>query len=719
MLRKVGKRVVSFALVSAMAAGAFATPFSTDFVKAETENIKVQLLGLNDLHGFYNETYTEDVDGDKVEETVGGLDYITTYMKEREAENANTLYVHSGDMIGGSPLYAAAFQDENVVEILEAMGFDIGTVGNHEFDEGTDELLRMVNGGEHANGTENYDGMDFSMIAANVEDAQTGELLLDPYKVVEIGGAEIGFIGVATTETPSMVVKKGNENLKVTNEVDAINKYTQELKDQGVKAVVVLAHNPVNQEGNSTNPSNADFIANNVDDEVDVIFAAHNHEMVDRTVDGKLIVQASDYGKAFSDVDLEIDPATGDIVSKEAELVVNVQEGVTPDPEIKSIIDSYDKQVEEIADRVAGTAAFTLEGGYGTKGPLGDNAMGNLIADGMAWSMDADIALMNGGGIRNDVEAGEITYGDLFAVQPFGNVLTKFTLKGSELREVMNTQINPKYGPDFSISGFTYTWNADTNKVEEMFTPSGEILDETKEYSIVVNHFMFDREQYRITEFFKGEEEYGDVDVEATYDYVQSLDGEIEYYAEGRFQEVKDIFTDVSVKDWENPYVTDLYNQEIVKGTTATTFSPDEKLTRIQFTSMLVRALGLSSDEATPFKDLGNVSSIMNAELNAAYEAGITYGTSDTTFSPHKEITREQMVTMIVRAFEVATGEELVSDQVSSFEDIDALTEEAYEAINATYKMGIIHGYNETTFKPLNSSTRAEAAKVLSLFLQQ
>ena len=240
----------------------------------------------------------------------GKIEYTAAALKKEEATNPNTLILHAGDMIGGSPLISALFQDEPTIEVLENIGFDAGTLGNHEFDEGIDELRRMMNGGEHPNGTAGYDGMNFPLVAANAYDTRDGKLITDPYTIFTLEGQKIGVIGVVTQETPSMIVSKGNESLKITDEVEAINKYTAELKEKGIEAIIVLAHNPATQTG-YTDAFDASKIAEQVNDEVDVIFAAHNHVKVNRVVDNKLIVQAYSYGSAFSDVDVMIDPIQG------------------------------------------------------------------------------------------------------------------------------------------------------------------------------------------------------------------------------------------------------------------------------------------------------------------------------------------------------------------------------------------------------------------------
>ncbi|PKR78050.1 2,' 3'-cyclic nucleotide 2'-phosphodiesterase [Halalkalibacillus sediminis] len=507
-------------------------------LQAEEDLVDVQLQGLNDWHGQIDyEGYDEDFDGDGEEDPAGRADYLAAYLDEYKEDHGNTLRVHAGDMIGGSPLIAASFQDEPVVEIMEAMNMDVGTVGNHEFDEGVDELLRMVNGGEHPDGTEGYDGMDFPMVAANVIYKDTEELIFDPYTIEEVGGEKIGFIGVATTETPNMIIQDGNENLAFTDEAEAINEYVPELQEQGVKAIVVLAHNPARQDGDVITGDAAD-IANSVDDEVDVIFAGHNHVYNNGYVDDKLIVQAYDYGTAFSDVDLKIDPETGDIVEKTAEIVKVDQSQVEPDEEVAAILAKYEEKVDEIKNDVIGEAAFDLEGGYPTRGEIGDNALGNLIADGMVEAMDSDFALMNGGGIRADIQEGTITYGDAFTVQPFGNVLSKVEMTGAALEDVLNKQISAEYGPDYSVSGFAYTWQDETQEVVDIILPDGSEIDPNETYTVVVNNYMYGNAESGIAEL-SSNMEVGPVDLDATVEFIESFEEPIAYEAEGRISEVE------------------------------------------------------------------------------------------------------------------------------------------------------------------------------------
>ena len=497
--------------------------------------ISIQLLSMNDLHGQLDTVTTVD------DKAAGKIEYTAAALKEREAENPNTFIVHSGDMIGGSPLISASFQDEPTVEVMEAIGFDAGTLGNHEFDEGIDELKRMISGGDHEKGTKGYDGMNFPVVAANAYDTRDNELITDPYTILEAEGQKIGVIGVLTQETPEMIIRKGNETLKITDEVEAINTYTEELKKEGIEAIIVLAHNPAMQEG-YTDRYDATKIAEQINDEVDIIFAAHNHVGMNRVVDNKLIVQAYSYGSAIGDVEIEIDPVTGDISHKEAEIVTVFQDDYTPDPEVSAIMDKYTALVEPIKAEIVGQSAETLIKGYPTIAQTNsDLALGNLIADGMKVAMDADFAMMNGGGVRSPLEAGEVTFGDLFAIQPFGNVLNKATLSGADIAVVLDEQITAR-GLDYHISGLRYTYTYDdetkTGKVMDIFLEDGSKIDPEKEYTVVVNNYMYTNISTSFDELASSME-VGPVDIDATVDYVKTLPQPFTYAVEGRIQRVQ------------------------------------------------------------------------------------------------------------------------------------------------------------------------------------
>lgn len=425
---------------------------------------------------------------------------------------------------------------------MEDIGFDVGTVGNHEFDEGTNELKRIINGGDHPDGkgTSGYDGQDFPLVCANCK-LKSGEPFLPPYEIKYVSGIPVAFIGVVTRSAAGMVIPDGIKNITFTDEVKAVNDAAADLKKKGIKAIAVLAHMSAEQNGSAITGESAK-LASGTDSEIDVIFAAHNHKVVNGEINGKLIVQAFEYGKAIGIADLELDKESKDIVKKSAEIQYIDQSKIKPDPDAAGILSKYEEKVKPIISEAVGEAAHDITGGYSNDG---DTALGNLIADGMKAKMKSDFALMNGGGIRDGIKKGPITWGDLYNVQPFGNVLTKLEIKGKDLREIINAQISPVYGPDYSISGFSYTWNPETGQAVDVKMADGTDIQPEKGYTVTVNQFMATAAGAKYGPIGKlGKNPVtGPEDLEATVDYVKSFSAPISYQTDGRIRTASDAET--------------------------------------------------------------------------------------------------------------------------------------------------------------------------------
>jgi 5'-nucleotidase len=495
--------------------------------------IDVQLLGINDFHGQLD--VTRNVGG----RAVGRADYLAAYLKQRERENKNTLLVHAGDAVEASSPVSALLQDEPTIEFLNKLGFDVGVPGNHEFDEGVDEMLRLIYGGTHPK-TGYFRGADFPYVSANVIDKKTGKPILPPYVIKKVKGVPIGFIGVTLSDTPRIVIPSGVAGVAFTDEAEAINEAVKHLKRRGVRAIVVLAHNPgvSNKDGSNASGEIVE-IAKTVDDEVDVIFAGHNHAYLNAEVDGKLLVQSYSYGTAFSDVDVKIDRRTKDVVAKKAEIVTTYQDSIKPDPEITKFIDKYEAKVSPIINQVIGMAKTTISA---EQNASGESALGNLIADAQRSAMKTDFAFMNPGGIRANIEQGEVTWGELYNVQPFSNQLVKMTLTGEQIRKLLNQQWQSNQTRMLQISGLTYTWDASKpigDKVVDIYLPNGAKLDPNAEYTVTVNSFLADGGD-NFTVFTEGKNrEVGPVDLEALIHYIQQLPQPFDAQIEGRIQQLR------------------------------------------------------------------------------------------------------------------------------------------------------------------------------------
>lgn len=321
---------------------------------ASDDDIQVQLLGVNDFHGQLDKY--QSILGNQT----GGAEYLAVYLKKYKQENENTLLVHAGDMVGGSPPISALFQDEPTIEYLNMLNFDVGTPGNHEFDKGIYEMRRLIYGGVHKN-TGYFSGSSTSYISANVIDKKTGKLLLPPYTIKKVNGIPIGFIGVVTTETAKFLLTETRNEIEITDEVTAINKTVQLLKGKGIKSIIVLAHIPVTSDWFGAN-ADGDLakMAPMIDDEVDIIFAGHNHKYANTVIDQKLVVQSYSYGLAFSQVKLTIDTRTKDIVDKKATIIPTTHHNIEPDQETVTFIKKYKKRMAPLVNKVVGTLPAEL-----------------------------------------------------------------------------------------------------------------------------------------------------------------------------------------------------------------------------------------------------------------------------------------------------------------------------------------------------------------------
>ena len=480
-----------------------------------SREINLQILAINDFHG--NIATTSGAFGG-----VGRADFLAANMRAAEAEADNSIIVSAGDLIGASPLISALFHDEPTIEAMNLIGLDINGVGNHEFDEGPSELMRMQFGGSHpVDGDLDGDpflGADFEFLAANVINDATGETLFPPYTIRNYQGVKVAFIGMTLEGTPTIVTPSGVAGLTFNDEVDTVNALVPKLQQNNIEAIVVLMHEGGfasegggNGDGCGTLSGALADIVDGLDDAVDLVIGGHNNQRfacLDHN--GKAVTMAYHSGRMFTDIDVTLNRVTKDMTVQTIDNKENFQDGVTPAADLTTLIDKYDTLSAPLANTVIGTITADITE---TNNAAGESALGDVIADAQRDATDdpgfgdAVVAFMNPGGIRDDFffaeisggEApGEVTFGESFSVQPFGNSLVTMTLTGDQIDILLEQQWLGQTSPRILqvSNGFTYTWDAaqpDGDKVDPTtIRINGIEVNPGTDYRITVNSFLAD-----------------------------------------------------------------------------------------------------------------------------------------------------------------------------------------------------------------------------------
>ena len=508
--RTVVLAAATLAAVGVASAPAYAAPASTTTVR---------VISFNDFHGNLQPPSGSSgrvtlADGSTVD--AGGAAYLATHAKALRAQVPNSILLSTGDNIGASPLASALFHDEPTIAVLNAMGVSASVVGNHEFDEGYKELLRIQFGGCHPTDgcqfTPRYTGARFPYLGANVT-FDNGLPALLPFTVKVSGGVPVGVIGVTLKGVPDVVTPTAIQGLKFGDEVPAINRTSRLLDKLGIRTQVVLLHQGDSATGdpnacNLAAGGPATPIATGASPSVDAIFSAHSHQGYSCTVtdpagNPRPFIQGLAFGRLLSVVDLTIDRKTRDVV-RSATTARNeiVTRTVTPDPAVQAIVDSAVAKSAPIANQQVGTITADITR---AAAPSGETALGSVIADAQLAATTgngAQIAVTNPGGVRTDLNyasspAGEgngvVTYGEAFAVQPFANILQTITLTGDQLDAVLEQQWTPTRTFILQISstlGYTQTLANPIGDRVSNITVAGQPVTPTGTYRVTVNNFL-------------------------------------------------------------------------------------------------------------------------------------------------------------------------------------------------------------------------------------
>ncbi|WGR91046.1 bifunctional metallophosphatase/5'-nucleotidase [Bradyrhizobium sp. ISRA443] len=541
-MRRSRRSLLTAAVCSFVAVAAGPAPAQT------AAPVDLRILAINDFHGYLRPPpggirITDPADNSKkIMVPAGGAERMATAVKQLREGHKNNIFVAAGDLIGASPFLSAMFHDEPTIESLSMMGLAISSVGNHEFDEGKAELLRMQNGGCHpvdqCQGPHPFTGAKFHYLAASTIDKTTGKPVFPPYEIREFGGIPVAFIGLTLKNTPNLVSPAGVASLEFRDEAETVNALVPELKAKGVEAIVVLIHEggfPTGDYNECPGISGPIVdIVKKIDHAVDVVISGHTHQAYICEIDGRLVTSGDKYGTLVTAIDLQLDPKTHDVISAKANNTIVRLNAFKRDPEQSALLEAYDRLAAPIANRAAGAVTETLSR---TPNDAGESPLGDIVADAQLLATSAEpnggavIAFTNPGGVRTDItmrEDGAVSYADIFASQPFRNQLVTMTLTGRQLKDVLEQQwADPKRPRPLQVSkGFSYAWDATrpdgARIIAERMSLNGKLIDPAASYRVTVNDYLAEGGD-GFTVFKDGTaQQFGVYDVDALYAYFKA-----------------------------------------------------------------------------------------------------------------------------------------------------------------------------------------------------
>lgn len=487
----------------------------------KADNFTLKVFGINDFHGQILPKNEQ-----------GGMYNLGAHLLQAiEGTSDRSFILHAGDHVGASPAESALLQDEPAISFLNTISQYcanaqqdncevIGTLGNHEFDEGSHEMMRLLQGGNHHKGPfleAQWLGAQYKMLSANVVDKKTDSLLLPPYVVQEVNGVDIGIIGLTLDTTPELVVPGAVDNLIFEDQAQVATRYIETLQKQGVNAIIIVVHDGTGDDyyaGDTQQSTTIDKASrfgkflSKLPNTVDLVVSGHSHRFTNayftRPNGSQLLVtQAFSSGRAYADITLTIDKDSRDVSNSVAQ-VIRTDDAPSSSLSAAAIaaltkLDTLITASHEYAQAYTQTVINVY------KPSSQEIPLGQFIADSHKYALKTDLAIMNRGGVRAGLKPGELTWGELFAVQPFGNHLVERQYTGKQLLSLIDTA-------NFWSSNVAISAN-------DKVSINGESIDTERFYTVAGNNYIMNSTAFAVGKQVR----LGDLDMEATLEYIKGL----------------------------------------------------------------------------------------------------------------------------------------------------------------------------------------------------
>ncbi len=418
------------------------------------------ILHYNDFHAHNTPWIPTNSNPDKIK--VGGYAYLDAMMDSVEALYPTALRINAGDDFQGTPV-SAITKGHSQFDLMNATGLDFFTIGNHEFDYGWPNIREAL------------PTLKFPVSAANLLDAKTGKPVLETSRIFTVRGKKMGVFGLITPGLTRLTLQKNYEGLTVEDPVECARKMVQQFRDEGVEFIVAVTHEGVQED---------EKLAADVPD-LDLIIGSHSHTFIPvaRVVGKTRIVQTGSYGRNLGIIKLTLH--AGDIDAFNYQLEEVRPSRIAPSKDVEAIVDHYEAEVGKEMDEVIGV----LKKDWTHRG-LNSN-LGTWQCEAMKEAVNADIAFQNNGGIRKDLNAGEIRVRDIWEIAPFGNTLVTFTLSGSRLDSMFQFLVSNNRFWGLQSAGFEMVVDSSSHSIKSLRV-GGKAVDPRASYTVVTNNYWAD-----------------------------------------------------------------------------------------------------------------------------------------------------------------------------------------------------------------------------------
>ncbi len=670
----------------------FTLQFSFSFAETADESDPIVILHTNDMHS--------KVDGElSLASVKGWKDYY-------EAKGSAVLILDSGDALHGLPV-ANLSRGENIVDIMHEVGYTALTPGNHDFNYGTARLKELS------------ELMDFDLLSANFTD-KSGTAVFTPSKIYTAGDKKIGIVGISTPETATKTnpLNVAGYQFNEAELASLVQAQIDSLKAEGADYIVALGHLGLDEESGPYRSSDLISQISGLDISVD----GHSHTSLangeavkDKDGNEVVLAQTGSQLKAIGKIGIDGENIAASLITEPKE-----------DAAIKALEAEQQAEIKPMLDKVVAKTDVLLDGNRDPGVRTQETNLGDLGADALKYVSGADVALTNGGGIRASIEIGDITYGEINTVFPFGNTVVTIEITGADLLAALQhgTASAPTASGGFpQVAGMNYEVHTylQADRVQNV-TINGEPLDLQKTYTLATNDFtQVGGDGYTMLAGYEKTGEYGALD-EALATYIEkALNGTVDNRyakAQNRIKVMLTPYTDM-VSHWAGASVATVVNKNLFKGVSETSFLPNASMTRAMFITVLGRMDGvdIAAYQSTEFEDV-TMDSWYGAYVEWADDNEIASGITETKFAPETPITREQMATILTN-YCTYKGQGPVGAWAIQlkYTDLERVSDWAGEGVMFATMKAYMTGYADGSFGPQNKATRAETAVIISRFL--